>query len=408
MTNQRTARTHARRHGLMLAGAVVAAFILALSLTASSSAQLPFVPTPKPPGSTPGPTQTARPPQATPRPTDEDPTPPPSAPPSDDPILPGPLQPTPPPGASPPQGSPKPSDGSGADGELELSEEEPGKIPEDFEIPVIPRTRGRNTTRLVELLEPLTQVGMSLTDVLVEGMGRFPVAGLAWYSDDWWAPRFTPKFHLHQGLDIFADFGTPLRSPVEGVVSQLSDGPNGGIGVWIRSRQGISYYFAHLQDRAEGIYTGMPVDVGTVIGTVGDSGNAKGGTPHLHMQIHPGGGAPVPPKPYVDAWLDEAERLAPEWVRARTREINLKRELLRTDRPNSTFGGDAASATFETSMLLTLLDPVGGPVGLLPRLPLAPAHVPPVSERFVQEIVRQRVDGHLLGGETFGFQTRAS
>jgi len=36
------------------------------------------------------------------------------------------------------------------------------------------------------------------------GFGRFPVGGPATFSDDWWTPRFTPTFHLHQGNDIFA------------------------------------------------------------------------------------------------------------------------------------------------------------------------------------------------------------
>ena len=64
--------------------------------------------------------------------------------------------------------------------------------------------------------EPLTELGLPLEQVLVEGMGRFPVAGLAYYFDDWLNPRFTPKPHLHHGLDIFADFGTPIRAPDSG------------------------------------------------------------------------------------------------------------------------------------------------------------------------------------------------
>ncbi len=256
-------------------------------------------------------------------------------------------------------------------------------------VPSIPRTRARNTVELVRALRDLTEYGVPLQQVLVEGMGRFPVAGLAYYRDDWLNPRFTPVPHLHHGLDIFADFGTPIRSPDRGVVT-FSNGPTGGIGAYVRGESGDVYYFAHMAERAEGLRPGQRVDIGTVIGYVGDTGNASGGAPHLHFEIHRPG--PIPPKPSVDKWLDEAIELAPQFVKARAQQIRAAREGSQEGADDSgTPEGD-----LEASMLLTLFDPVGGSVGLLPRLDLEHAKRSLVSDRLLAELIRNRVDGYLL------------
>jgi murein DD-endopeptidase MepM/ murein hydrolase activator NlpD len=366
----------------LVAAAVFAALVL---LSSASSAQLIF--------RTPSPS-----PSPTPRPTL---TPPPASTPSPEPIpssIPVPDPKSPDPSDADDKKDPKKDgtkdgkDGLTKDGVKDtLDDKLPDALEEEFVIPVFPRTRPRNTANLVGMLEPLTELGYPLEQVLVEGMGRFPVAGRAYYYDDWLNPRYTPEPHLHKGLDIFADFGTPLRSPDRGVVSKLSDGPSGGIGVWIRGQDGTSYYFAHLMERAEGIHVGMRVQVGTVIGYVGDSGNARGGTPHLHFQIHPGGGAPVPPKPSVDAWLDEAEEIAPRWVDAKRDEYDA-----RGKKPTRTAAGVKKREEIETSMLLTLLDPVGGSVGMLPSLEVAPRRSGAVSDRLFEQLIEQRVRGRLL------------
>lgn len=283
----------------------------------------------------------------------------------------------------------------------ELSDELPPELEaQTLVVPNIPRTRPRNTAKVVDLLEPLTEHGLSLDQVLVEGMGRFPVAGLAYYYDDWLNPRYNPTPHLHKGLDIFADFGTPIRAPDKGVVTRMTDNPaSGGIGVWTNGSDGTAYYFAHLLARAEGLRVGQRVSVGTVLGFVGDSGNARGGTPHLHFEIHRGGA--IPPKPSVDRWLDEAIELAPRWVEARLREIEAKRDLL---------GGGSAPeggpADLDASMLLTLLDPVGGSVGMLPHLKLEPAQRARVSSGLLLELIRLRSDGYMFVPSSNGVHLR--
>ena len=56
----------------------------------------------------------------------------------------------------------------------------------------IHRTPASNTKALVFALSPLVSYGLTETQAAIVGFGRFPIAGLASYSHDWWFPRFGP------------------------------------------------------------------------------------------------------------------------------------------------------------------------------------------------------------------------
>ena len=84
---------------------------------------------------------------------------------------------------------------------------------------------------------------------------------------------------------------------VDGVVRHDLD-HLGGIGVWLDGTDGVSYYYAHLS-RREG--ADRIVARGTVIGFVGNTGNAAGGAPHLHLGIKAPMGGMVNPYPTVRA-----------------------------------------------------------------------------------------------------------
>ena len=102
------------------------------------------------------------------------------------------------------------------------------------------------------------------------------MAGAANFVDDWWFPRFTPTFHLHEGTDIFGAYGTAVRSPTEGTLRQ-TNGAVGGQAVYVTQDDGTYVYMAHLSGFVAGQVDGQRIHVGEVVGYLGDSGDAKGG-----------------------------------------------------------------------------------------------------------------------------------
>jgi hypothetical protein len=175
-----------------------------------------------------------------------------------------------------------------------------------------------STARLVAILNDLGPTGVSLQDAFLQVVGPFPVAGLATWHDDWHAYRCCPVPHEHQGIDIFAARGTPVVATFDGTVTQKVVDPDwGGLGIEITDGGGTQYYYAHFDRFADGVALGDRVTQGEVIGYVGTSGNAPENAPHLHFEVQPGG-IPVPPMPYLNQWLDQAEAEATLLVIERT------------------------------------------------------------------------------------------
>jgi len=222
-----------------------------------------------------------------------------------------------------------------------------GVIPPEF-IPIINsvrRTAGRTTAALLDALRPLQDLGLTSEEASIAGFGHFPVGGPADYRDDWYEARFGPPFHLHMGTDIFADRGTPVRAPFNGVV-RFEDSGLGGKAAYVTQPDGTFYYMAHLNGFAK-IASGAAVKQGDVVGYVGDSGNAQGGSPHVHFEVHPRGGAAVNPKPLLDAWLTDAINAASGLLAANSvgvsRAITGAGALRRFDGQSPTTGGRAVS-----------------------------------------------------------------
>lgn len=111
-------------------------------------------------------------------------------------------------------------------------------------------------------------------------------------ANTWRAPR--PGGRMHQGQDIFAQRGTPVLSATEGIVMHIGEGGLGGKTVLILGAGGRSYYYAHLQRHAEDLDIGDAVTTDTVIGYVGNTGNARPTPPHLHFGVYGVAGATNP------------------------------------------------------------------------------------------------------------------
>ncbi len=237
--------------------------------------------------------------------------PPPPAPPSPGITL---VPPPPTPGASPDSPDAEALPGSGDD-----TAEPPadaGPFPEHLrrQMNSVRRTGPNDTSTLIAALAPLGDYGVSPEEATLIGFGRFPVAGAARYSHDWWFPRFGPGWRLHMGTDIFAAMGTPVRAPSDGRV-RITNGGLGGLAVYVVEPDGTFWYLAHLSGIAEGLIEGQAVTVGQVVGFVGDSGNARGGSPHVHAEFHPRGGGALDPKAILDGMLEEARLQAPDLVK---------------------------------------------------------------------------------------------
>lgn len=130
----------------------------------------------------------------------------------------------------------------------------------------------------------------------VVGDGNFlcPIAGPTVFTDSWGAGRSGGR--SHKGVDMFADRGVPVVASVSGRVVHR-DNSLGGKAYWLFGDNGHSYYGAHLDAyAAQGT-----VSAGTVVGYVGNTGNARNASPHLHFEIHPNGGSAVNPTPTVRA-----------------------------------------------------------------------------------------------------------
>lgn len=100
---------------------------------------------------------------------------------------------------------------------------------------------------------------------------------------------------VHQGLDIAAPIGTPIKAPLAGTV--IDSGPASGFGLWVRVRHtdGTITVYGHINRSL--VRKGQQVSAGQTIAEVGNRGQSTG--PHLHVEVITPGGTKINPRPWL-------------------------------------------------------------------------------------------------------------
>lgn len=142
-----------------------------------------------------------------------------------------------------------------------------------------------NTAVALALIPSLESLGLPTLQV-------FPMQGRCGFTDTWGQSRSEGR--SHEGTDVMGARGLALYATNDGVISKVSTGGRlGGNAIYVKLPNGTYFYYAHLDSFAPGMAAGVPVKAGQIIGYVGSTGDA--GTPHLHFEVHPFGGAAVNP-----------------------------------------------------------------------------------------------------------------
>ena len=169
----------------------------------------------------------------------------------------------------------------------------------------VQRANGLRVTGVIdaataEILGLATAAVPADSPVAAASIDVFPVQGRCGFSDTWHAERSGGRLHL--GVDIIAAEGNLVYAVTDGVITKVYEdrpGSLSGNGIRLTAEDGTYFFYAHFTHVAEGIVEGAEVRAGQVVGYIGSTGNS--GTPHLHLEIHPQGGAAINPYPIVKA-----------------------------------------------------------------------------------------------------------
>ncbi len=165
-----------------------------------------------------------------------------------------------------------------------------------------PVRRGIALMDMISVLDSLSQVGneledrvCSLEDNLVDLQVKtdelidyaraqpsiWPVRGNITSSYGWRTHPITHRQHFHEGVDIGAQYRTPIKAVADGQIQSVSYRAGYGLTITIRHGYGMETAYSHCN--AAHVVQGQQVRRGDIIGEVGSSGVSTG--PHLHYEI---------------------------------------------------------------------------------------------------------------------------
>jgi hypothetical protein len=112
---------------------------------------------------------------------------------------------------------------------------------------------------------------------------------------------------LHEGVDVAAPVGEPVRATADGVVTRAGYSPSYGRYVEVMHAEGLTSFYAHMGAIQPGIASGVAVKGGTPVGAIGDTGTSTG--PHLHFEVRDADDRPLNPTAFIGRAFAKAEDL---------------------------------------------------------------------------------------------------
>ena len=157
----------------------------------------------------------------------------------------------------------------------------------------------RTRTHLIRIQPELLRSGRYTLSISREPVLSFPVTGhdSRQISSYFGVPRDAGR-RRHEGIDIFAPRGTPAIAASDGYISGVGTNNLGGNIVYVSdTRRNQTLYYAHLDSQT--VRQGQKVSVGDTVGFIGNTGNARTTSPHLHFGIYSFNAGAVDPLPFV-------------------------------------------------------------------------------------------------------------